>query len=96
LNDGKYAVTVRGGDVGLTLARTPIFPDPTTDLDEVTFTYSVMPHNGDVVTVHRAALELNTPMLVVRGRAGEASLIRLEPSNLTLEAVKLARTTTMQ
>ena len=29
-------------------------------------------------------------MLVVRGRAGEASLIRLEPSNLTLEAVKLS------
>ncbi|MFP3156818.1 MAG: glycosyl hydrolase-related protein, partial [Caldivirga sp.] len=29
-------------------------------------------------------------MLVVRGRGGEVSLIRLEPSNLTLEAVKLS------
>ncbi len=29
-------------------------------------------------------------MLIVRGRGGEASLIRLEPSNLTLEAVKLS------
>ena len=90
LNDGKYAVSVKGSSIGITLAKTPIFPDPATDLEEVTFTYSLMPHGGDLVEVHRAAWELNAPMLVIKGKPGEASLIRLRPSNLMLEAVKVS------
>ncbi len=90
LNDGKYAASLEGSSIGLTLAKTPIFPDPTTDLDEVTFTYSLYPHRGDWKggQVYRRALELNIPMIVTRGRPGEASLVRLEPENLVLEAVK--------
>ncbi|MGC9137081.1 alpha-mannosidase [Caldivirga sp.] len=90
LNDGKYGVSVKGSSIGLTLARTPVFPDPATDLGEFTFTYSLMPHDGDLIKVNRAAWELNTPILLTRGRPGEASLIRLKPSNLMLEAIKVS------
>ncbi|MGC8570750.1 MAG: glycosyl hydrolase-related protein, partial [Caldivirga sp.] len=48
------------------------------------------PHDGDLIKVNRAAWELNTPILLTRGRPGEASLIRLKPSNLMLEAIKVS------
>lgn len=92
LNDGKYGVTIRGSSIGLTLARTPIFPDPTTDLDEITFTYSLYPHQGGFADslVYREAFELNMPMLVARGRANDVSFISVDRPNIMVEAVKKA------
>ncbi|WP_158890926.1 alpha-mannosidase [Amycolatopsis anabasis] len=75
LNDGKYAHDVRGGDIGITVARSPVYAwheprelDPDEDygyLDQgrQRFTYRLLPHAGDwreAGTV-RLAAELNQP-----------------------------------
>jgi alpha-mannosidase len=73
LNDGKHAVDVLDGRVGLTVARSPVYAwheprrlDPAEDyayLDQGVqrFTYRLLPHAGDwrAAGVARAAAELN-------------------------------------
>ncbi|MEM0272812.1 MAG: alpha-mannosidase [Thermoprotei archaeon] len=90
LNDGKYGVSLHGGSVGLSLTRTPIYPDPTTDLEEVSFTYSLYPHQGDwkQAEVVKRAYELNTPLRLVRGKAQREGKSLVGVRRLMLEAVK--------
>lgn len=92
LNDGKYGASLEGSSVGLSLTRTPIFPDPSTDLEEVTFTYSVYPHLGDwkEAEVLRKAYELNVPLRTVEGRRGERSFLKIDSKNIMLEAMKVS------
>jgi alpha-mannosidase len=75
LNDGKCGHDVRGGDVGITVARSPVYawhdpreldPDGVYDhLDQgrQELTYRLVPHAGDwrEAGVVRAAAELNQP-----------------------------------
>ena len=90
LNDGKYGVSVEGSSVGISLAKSPIYPDYSTDSEANTFTYSVYPHLGDWkdAKVYRAAYELNYPLRTIKGRGGERSFVKVSPDNLILEALK--------
>jgi alpha-mannosidase len=92
LNNGKYGVSVEGSSIGLSLARTPVFPDPSTDLEETTFTYSIYPHVGDwkKAGVLRRAYELNIPLKVAEGRESSKSFLKIGSENLMLEALKAA------
>jgi alpha-mannosidase len=89
LSPKKYGASVEGNRVGLTLLRTPMFPDPATDLEAQDFTYALMAHAGDwrQARVPRAAYEYAFPLVVASGNR-EASLMELSPENLVLEAVK--------
>lgn len=64
LNDGRYGHSVSGETLGLTLLRSPVFPDPLADEGAHCFTYALMPHEGDWVSggVRQAALALNAPL----------------------------------
>ncbi|MEM2687672.1 MAG: glycoside hydrolase family 38 C-terminal domain-containing protein, partial [Thermoproteota archaeon] len=92
LNDGKYGVSIEGSSIGLSLTRTPVFPDPSTDLEETTFTYSIYPHVGDwkEAGVLRRAYELNVPLRVVVGKKSSKSFLKIGSDDLMLEAVKAA------
>ena len=46
LNDAKYGHSVAGNVLGLSLVRSPIYPDPLADEGEQCFTYALMPHAG--------------------------------------------------
>jgi alpha-mannosidase len=75
LNDGKYGHDVRGGDIGVTAVRSPVYawhePKALDDDDLYTFqdqgrqefTYRLVPHGGDwrSASVVRLATELNQP-----------------------------------
>ena len=79
LNDGKYASDVLGGEIGLTILRSPSFawhdpfvPDadgvyPFTDQGMQTFRYAILPHDGDwrAAGAMRHACELNAEPIVV-------------------------------
>lgn len=92
LNNGKYGVSLEDSSIGLSLTRTPMFPDPSTDLEEVTFVYSVYPHMGDwkEADVLRKAYELNVPLRVVEGKSGERSFLKIDSRNIMLEALKVS------
>ena len=44
LNDGKYGHSAKGNVVGISLLRSPLYPDPFADEGEHRFTYSLFPH----------------------------------------------------
>ena len=64
LNDCKYGHDIRDNVIRLSLLRGPTQPDPTADLGEHRFAYSLLPHAGrwDEATV-AAAYALNDPIL---------------------------------
>lgn len=67
LNDAKYGHSVRGNVLGMSLLRSPIYPDPLADEGEQRFTYALMPHTGSwhEAGVRQEAEDLNQPLLVL-------------------------------
>ena len=79
--------------MALTLIKSGIEPNPTTDQDEHFFTYALLPHAGDWRNgTVREAYCLNQPALSFRGgKAGsEYSLASVGAPNVVLETVKQA------
>jgi alpha-mannosidase len=74
LNDGKYGHSARGHVLGLSLVRSPIYPDPLADEGEQAFAYALMPHAGawHEGGVREEAEALNQPLLAV-GASGLAA-----------------------
>jgi alpha-mannosidase len=102
LNDCKYGYDVLENVMRLTLLRGAISPDPLADEGQHQFTYSLLPHAGDwfAGNVHRAAYELNYPLLhtSVPGGAGNGlapdmlSVAQTSAANVIIETVKRAET----
>ncbi len=101
LNDGRHGISAEDGSLGLSIAKTPIYPDYASDSDgPSTFTYSLYPHKDDwrKARVPQVAYELSVPIRVVppnnakNGSFDSAlrSFITVTPDNLMLEAVKLS------
>ncbi|MGH7919478.1 MAG: alpha-mannosidase, partial [Candidatus Dormibacteraceae bacterium] len=65
LNDGKYGHDVLGSEIGLSLLRSPVYPDALADEGEQSFTYALCPHRGTWAEggVLREAEDLNSPLL---------------------------------
>jgi alpha-mannosidase len=62
VNDGRYGHHALGGELGISLLRSPIWPDPLADEGEQEIVYALLPHaaDGSVLT---AAEDLNRPLL---------------------------------
>ncbi len=98
LNDGKYGHSVRGNVLGLSLLRSPIYPDPLADEGEQSFTYALMPHGGDwfAAGVLREAEDLNQPLLATAAhglQVGEVTPVRLSGHGVALAGLKPAEDT---
>src|SRR5215207_10192473 len=96
LNDGKYGHSAKGNVVGISLLRSPLYPDPFADEGEHRFTYSLFPHAGDWTSagVAREAFALNAPLFPVRSQEDALprgfSLVEAEGPELALGSLKLA------
>jgi alpha-mannosidase len=75
LNDGKYGHHALGNELGLSLLRSPVYPDPLADEGRQSFTYALYPHAGDWLTggVLGEAEDLNRPLLVTPVKADAES-----------------------
>jgi alpha-mannosidase len=102
LNDSKYGHDVDGGNMRLTLLRSPTAPDENADTGEQYFTYSLLPFTGsfgDSGTV-RKGYELNDPAAVeISGKPGgpvkdgaEYSLFSLDGKAVIAESIKCSET----
>lgn len=94
LNDCKYGHSVKDGNMALTLIKSGIEPNPTTDQEEHFFTYAIYPHNEtwkDGGTVFEAA-KLNQPAYAVAGGVlgEEVSFISSDKRNIMIETIKQA------
>ena len=94
LNDCKYGHKVHNNVLDLNLLRSPTDPDPDADRGHHEFTYSLLPHTGDLVgsDVICEAARLNQRPLVFDGfTAGGLELpCRIEGNGLSLEVLKKA------
>jgi alpha-mannosidase len=98
LNDCKYGYKVRGNVLDLNLLRSPKYPDREgqgfTDQGVHRFTYSFLPHVGDLVesdVLAEAAL-MNRPVRVLEGKPGGRLALpcRIESDGVSLEVLKRA------
>jgi alpha-mannosidase len=66
LNDAKYGHSARDNVLGLSLVRSPVYPDPLADEGEQRFAYALMPHAGawHEGGVREEAEDLNQPLLI--------------------------------
>ena len=98
LNDSKYGHDIKDGLMRLTLIKSGIEPNLTTDQEEHFFTYSLYPHGGDWKDARttQMAYNLNIPLSTKLEEAHEGklsdklSLIKLDKDNLIIEVVKKA------
>lgn len=83
LNDGRYGYHAHPGELGLSLLRSPVFPDALADEGAHTFTYALLPHAGDWLTggVMAEAEDLNRPLFARSTSARRERVWR--PLNLT-------------
>ena len=93
LNDCKYGHNVKDSVIGLTLIKSGIEPNPTTDQEEHFFTYSLYPHNGNWMeggTV-KEAYNLNQPLIPILGgnKGEEFSYAQVSKANVILETIKM-------
>lgn len=98
LNDSKYGHDIKDGLMRLTLIKSGIEPNPTTDQEEHFFTYSLYPHSGDwkeAKTV-QSAYGLNVPLYTAvedkhEGKLPrELSLVKADKDNVIIEVIKKA------
>jgi len=77
LNNAKYGHSARGNVLGLSLLRSPVYPDPLADEGVQAFTYALMPHAGDWFegAVREEAEDLNQPLLVTEASGLAATVL---------------------
>ena len=99
LNDCKYGYHLNGSVLDINLLRSPQYPDENADQGIHEFTYSLYPHEGNVMTgkVVQAAYELNMPLrLHVEEKPDtdlvnpEYSFIQTQSGHIIVEAMKKA------
>ena len=93
LNIGKYGYNVNGNVLGISLLRSPIYPDPYADEGDHEFVYAIYPHSGTWRTgTVQAARRLHAPLrfAALPDAKGQPSLFRLYGDPVELAALKKA------
>ncbi|WFO76232.1 alpha-mannosidase [Desulfurococcaceae archaeon MEX13E-LK6-19] len=99
ISPARHGYSAIGSKIGLSLLKSPIFPNPWSDLGQEEFTYHLYPHQGDWMKgkVPNKALEVWSPLKVIypknhniRGEPIKSyTLLEITPaSNIELGTVK--------
>ena len=90
LNDCKYALSLEGGKMRLSLHKGGNRPDFRGDKGLHRCVYSFLPHNCgfNVNSVIKPAYELNIPPVISQGEYKTTPLIEVEADNIIVETVK--------
>jgi len=93
LNDSKYGHDIKDQTMRITLLKGSIYPDPTADIGEHEFTYSLLPHKSDFVegrTVEEA-WAINQPLtLFVKGESINNLFEVQTKESICIDAIKPA------
>ncbi len=98
LNDCKYGHDIHDGVMRLTLLKSANYPSPVADKCQHTFTYSLVPHEGDyrAAGVVQMAYDLNAPMTAIKVGAQDGilpesySFVSVAAANVLVDTVKKA------
>ena len=94
MNDCKYGHSVKDSNMALTLIKSGIEPNPTTDQEEHVFTYALYPHKEGwrAAGTVAEAYKLNQPLRaeLQAGESGSFSYVSVDAPNVVIETVKKA------
>ncbi len=92
INSGKYGVGLEGTEVSLSLLRSTIRPDITSDMGDHDLRYLILPHAGNAVEagINRLAFEYNVPLVQARPAVPEELRNAICSSGLYLQSMKLS------
>ena len=92
INSGKYGVGIEDGEVSLSLLRSTIRPDITSDMGTHSIKYMIVPHAGDAVQagINKLAFAYNVPLTKAVPKLPEAWRKAICESGLWLQSVKLS------
>ena len=92
INSGKYGVGIEDGEVSLSLLRSTIRPDITSDMGRHTIKYLIVPHEGDAVQagINKLAFAYNVPLIQAAPVLPEEWRKTLCESGLWLQSVKVS------
>ncbi len=91
INRGVQGYSARDNVIGLTLWRSPMFPNPFLDYGNINIEYAIYPHIGNWVDakVPKVAQLYNVPLRVISGYSTELKFLDLSNDSVLLESVKL-------
>ncbi len=91
LNESKYGYDILGHTIRLSLLRAPGFPDPEADQGSHRFSYTLVPHEGDLreAGIVAEAEHFNLPLSLLAGRS-EGRVVSVDRPGVSVEAVKWA------
>jgi len=92
LNDCKYGMSARGGDLRLTLIHGGCDPDPRADKGVHEMSYAILPHVGPFTTeaVIAPAYKFNMPLLLSNSECELTQLVKVDSEHVICETVKCA------
>lgn len=98
LNDCKYGCDIHNGVIGLTMLKSPCYPNPDADKERHEFSYSIVPHAEGWREAHtiQRAYAFNNPMTAITKvnssgyLAEEYSFVSTSRENVIIESVKKA------
>ena len=96
INDCKYGHSFREQEIGITMLRCPVFPDPDCDKGLHEFTYTLYPHAEDVrhSKVYQKAYLMNNPLVAVMPTKTDGklpsqfSIATVDAENVVVETIK--------
>ena len=98
LSESKYGYACKGNTLGMSLLRSPKWPNETADMGEHEFTYSFYFHYGDksLKDVQNESFIINSPLKLYSLDSNteieqnkEFSFIKIDQSNVVLDALKV-------
>ncbi len=98
----KHGITAYFNKIGLSLIKTPIYPDPLSDAEVIRFAYSIYPYIGTWLSagVHVEAKKIANPLIILLNNNGEQlnelkseKFIDISENNIVLESIKKAENT---
>ena len=94
LTDYKHGFSTNGNTIGLSLLRSPTYPDPECDMGNHQFKYAVMPHSGHWREVHplEAAIKFTHPIqwTTKPSKIPFGSMVNVTGSSLICDTIKPA------
>ncbi|HEX5898549.1 MAG TPA: glycoside hydrolase family 38 C-terminal domain-containing protein [Solirubrobacteraceae bacterium] len=92
LSAATYGWSVHGGDMGMTLLRSPRWPDPDADVGHHELAFAILPHPGgwQEAGVTAQAMCFNAPLLLGERGGKEGSWFSTDAPGLLIDTVKRA------
>ena len=88
----RHGYTGIRGDIGLSIIKSPTYPNPWSDLGEFEITYYLYPHKGDYqkAEVPKIAREtiFKPVAVIVSGTVEDIKMVRIEPAKVIVTAFK--------